>query len=121
MQAITVKAFQAYGIPLNLVTFFNCLGRIMTALDDDWLAVVGNMWKLRKSRAQLSRILGREGANPRMSGIFFKVVVQALLIFESDTWVMTPLMGRSLQGVQHRVAKYITGRQPWRIQDRSWD
>ena len=43
--------------------------------DDDWPAVVGNLKKARKSWARMTRILGREGANPRVSGIFFKGVV----------------------------------------------
>ena len=40
------------------------------AADDDWPEVVGNLRKARKSWAQLIRILVREGAKPRVSGIF---------------------------------------------------
>ena len=46
----------------------------------------------------MSRILGIDGANPRVSGIFFKAVVQAVLIFGAETWVMTPCMVRTLGG-----------------------
>ena len=93
----------------------------LMASDDDWPAVVGNIRKARKKLAQLSRILGREEANPQVSGIFFKAVLQAVLLFRSETWVMTPCMGRVLGGFQHRVAKQITGRQPRRLLDGSWD
>ena len=41
----------------------------------------------------MSRILSREGAKPRVFGFFFKAVVQAVLIFGLETWVVTPGMG----------------------------
>ena len=53
----------------------------MTALDDDRLAVVVNLRKARNSWAHLSRILGRGGANARVSGMFSKAVVQAVQLF----------------------------------------
>ena len=34
--------------------------------------------------------LGREGADPRTSGNFYKAVVQATLLFGPETWMMTP-------------------------------
>ena len=42
--------------------------------------------------------------------MFLKAVFQVDLLFGSYTWVMTPHMGRSLGGFQHRVARRITGR-----------
>ena len=45
--------------------------------------VVGKLWKERKIWAWLTRILGREGDSPRLSGMLFKAVVQAVLLFES--------------------------------------
>ena len=38
----------------------------------------------------MSRILGWEGAYPSISGLFLKAVVQAVLLFGSDTCVLTP-------------------------------
>ena len=59
---------------------------------------------------QLSIILGREGAKPRVPGMFFKEVVQAVLLFGSEMWVMNPHTGGAIGGFQHRVAIWITGR-----------
>ena len=59
---------------------------------------------------QLSIILGREGAKSRVSGMLFKAVVQAVLLFGSEMWVKTPRMGGAIGGFQHRVAIWITGR-----------
>ena len=83
MRASTVRALQAYGRPLKLVTSFKYLVRIMTSSYDDWKAVVVNLRKERNSWARLLRILGREGVNPRVSGMFFKEVVQLVLLFGS--------------------------------------
>ena len=49
LQEITEMAFEAYGKQLEAVPSFKYLGRIMTAGDDDWLAVLGNLGKARKS------------------------------------------------------------------------
>ena len=57
----------------------------MTAGDDDWPAVVGNLVKARKSCGRLSRILSREGADNRVLGNFFKAVVLAVLLFGTET------------------------------------
>ena len=48
-----------------------------------WPAVVGNLRKTWKSWARISRILDREGAGLRITGIFFKAVFQAVFIFGS--------------------------------------
>ena len=62
----------------------------MTAGDEDWPAVVGNLSKARKSWGSLLWILCWEGANARVSGKVFKVVVQAVLLFGAEIWVLTP-------------------------------
>ena len=62
----------------------------MVASDEYCPAVVGNLWKARKIRAHMSIIFGREGANPRVPGMFFKEVMQAVLLLGEETWVMNP-------------------------------
>ena len=57
------------------VTSFKYMGRVLMVADDNWTEVAGNPRKARKSWARMARILGREGTNPRVSGIFFKMVV----------------------------------------------
>ena len=41
------RDFEAYGAPTKSVTEFRYLGRILTATDNDWPAVVGNIRKAR--------------------------------------------------------------------------
>ena len=66
----TEMAFEVYRKHIKLVPRFTYLGRVMTAGDDDWPAVAGNLAKVRKSWGRLQGILRREGATPRISGKF---------------------------------------------------
>ena len=81
----------------------------MTAGDDGWLAVVGNLGKARKSWGRLSRVLGREGADPKVSRNFYKAVTQAVLIYGAETWVLTKMMEKALDSFQSRVARGSLG------------
>ena len=67
----TERAFWAYGEPLENVSEFKYLIWVMTAVDDDWPAVVGNFCKARKIWERLSQILSREGADPKVLGHSF--------------------------------------------------
>ena len=42
------QAFEAYGATIESVSEFKYLGRILTATEDDWKAVVGNLRKARQ-------------------------------------------------------------------------
>ena len=75
-------------------------------------AVAGNLEKARKSWGRLRGILSREGATKRVSGSFFKGVVQQVLLFGAETWVVTPMMERGLSTFIHVAARRLTGRQP---------
>ena len=87
MSEIIARDFEAYGAPLENLTAFKYLGRVMTAGDDYWHAVVGNLQRDMKIWGRLSRILSRKGADPKVSGHFFKAVTQEVLFFGAETWV----------------------------------
>ena len=59
-------------------------------MDDDFPSVVGNLQRARKSWGWLLRILSREGADPNVSGIFSKAVIQVVVLFGEETLVLTP-------------------------------
>ena len=65
-------AFEAYGKQLEAVPSFKYLGQIMTAGDDDWEALAGNLVKSQKRWGRLKRILSRKGADKRIWGKFSK-------------------------------------------------
>ena len=68
----------------------------------------------------MSRILSREGADKKVSGNFFKAVVQAVLLFGAETWVLNPKIERALERFMHGAARRITGKQQRRGGDGQW-
>ena len=78
------------------------------------------MAKARKSWGRIQGILRREGATSRISGNFFKAVVQQVLLFGSETWLVTPKMERALSAFLHGEARRLTGRQAQREKDGEW-
>ena len=104
------QVFKAYGEPIKNVSTFRYLGRVLTAGDDEWISVVGNLGKARKSWWRLSHILSREGAYPKVWGNFYKAVAQAVFLFGAETWFLTPRMERALDSFQRRVARRIIGK-----------
>ena len=115
------RAFRAYEETIKNVLAFKYLGRVLTAGDNDWLVVVGNLGKARRSLGRLSLVLIREGAYPKVSRTFYKAVAQVVLLFETETWVLTPRMEKALDSFQSRVTRRITGRQLRRKKDGSWN
>ena len=118
---VTSWAFSAYGRHPEMVTSFRYLGRVVSAADKDWLAVIRNMEKAQAVQKNIIRILIREGERPRVSGFFFKAFVQSVLLFGAETWVVNPYIGRVLGGLQDHVAQQLTERILRRRGDRKWE
>ena len=83
------RAFHAYGKQMEAVSEFRYLRRILKAMDDDWPAVAGNIRKARVSWGRLARVLGQEGAEPKVSRSLYTSMTQQLLLFGAETWVLT--------------------------------
>ena len=62
-----------------------------------------------------------KGAEPKVSGNFYKAVDQEKLLFGAETWVLTQRTEKALDSFQSRVARRLTGKQPRRNKDGSWD
>ena len=109
---VTARAFSTYGLPLEMVTPFQYLGRVILAADNDWPEVARNLSRARAVQKRMKGILSREGAEPRMSGLFLKAMVQVVFLFGLETWVVPSRMGRALGGFQEQVATRLTGKLP---------
>ena len=96
----------AYGEELERVEMFKYLGRLMAMDDNDVPAVRSNIKKARGcwARISISRVLRAENTNPRVAGMFYKAVVQAILLFGSETWSLTPSARKQLEGFHVRCA-----------------
>ena len=100
VQVITIR-----GVPLGAVQIYQYLGRLLACNDNDWPAIQTQLKKARSRWGSLSRILVREGATPRVSGMFYKAVVQAVLLYGCESWVLTDKVWKVLESFHNRAAR----------------
>jgi hypothetical protein len=112
------QLFTAYGDELEKVEVFKYLGRLLAYDNNDRQAMQGNL--KNKSWGQVSCILRAENASPKVCGVFYKATVQAVLLFGSETWKLSPLSLKSLEGFHIRAARCMAGKMPTRNPDGMW-
>ena len=65
--------------------------------------------KARGTWARIGQVLRRENAPPRVSAKFYKAIVQSVLLYGSETWVLSPAALARLEGFHihaaYRMAK----------------
>ena len=66
------------------------------------------------------KIFGREGADRRTEGRFYLAVVQAVILFGSEKWVMTPQTEKALKGLHHRAVRRMSGMVTKHQRDGTW-
>lgn len=114
------RTFTAYDEDLERVEVFKYLGRLLAYDDNDSQAVRGNLKKARRVWARLSRTLRAENASPRVCGVFYKATVQSTLLFGSETWNLSPVSLKSLEGFHIRAAWRMAGKRPQKLRDGTW-
>ena len=82
--------------------------------------MVCNLWSSRKKWARLNRVLISEGTYAWTSGQIYLAVVQLVLLYKSDTWVLTPRTQRVMGRFHHGVVRRLTGRKPGKEPYRGW-
>ena len=53
-----------------------------------------------------------DGADSRTAGKFYVVVVQSVLLFGSEMWVMNPRLDKPLEGFHNRAVRRVVGMVP---------
>jgi hypothetical protein len=102
--------FRVKDQPIESVDEFRYLGRIIMSTDKDEPALKRNLTRARQQWAKIRRILCRDGARPRVSAMFYKAVVQTVLLYGSETWCISGAMMSVLNVFHNRVARCITRR-----------
>ena len=106
------RVFLEYGTPLMAVSSLRYLGRTLSSTDENWPAVERNFQRARGKWGRLTKILGREGADKRTAGRLYVTVMQAVLLFGSEKWVLTPGLENSLEEFHHWEVRRMTGMGP---------
>ncbi len=114
------RTFHANGEDLERVEVFKYLGRLISFDDADNQAMRSNLKKAQGCWAQVFRMLRAENAAPNTCGMFYKAIVQAVLLYGSKTWSLSPSSMKRLEGFHIRAAWQMSGKRPERNVDGSW-
>jgi len=113
--------FTVQGVPIKTVSEFKYLGRMVTKEDSDWSAVNYNLKKAKNAWYQMTRILTKRGSkNNKWRTTIYKSIVEAILLFGAETWVLSKAMETKLQSFHHRCARAIAGRYITKNPDDTW-
>ena len=69
---------------------------------------------------RIGKLLRREGEDPRVSEIFYQAVMQAVLLFGAENWVLLVAMYRNLELVHMVFLRQMIGHKAKRKRDETW-
>ena len=93
--------FYVNGLPIQRVQQFPYLGRIFTESDNDSVYIQENLSNARRRWNCVAKILKTEGANAKCMAKFYITIVQAVLLYGADSWVVTKRDMNKLQSFHH--------------------
>ena len=103
-------SFYINGEEIKKVKQFKYLGRIITDDDNDLMAVEQQLTKARRTWGMIGKVIKKKSkSNPRIMSIFYKVIVQTILLYGSESWVLNQGLKDKLNSFHNRCARYITG------------
>ena len=107
------RTFTAYGeAELRRVDRFKYLGRVLLYDDCDTPAIRRNLKRARAAWGRISVIIAKECVPPPVAGMFYQAVVAAVLLYGSETWVVSSYDLRALEGFHVESARRLTGMRP---------
>jgi Reverse transcriptase (RNA-dependent DNA polymerase) len=113
--------FTVKGNPIERVSEFKYLGRMITETDDDWCAVNRNLKHAQATWARVRKLLAQaKKKSPKAAASIYKAVVQAILLYGSETWAVTTQMEQKLEVLHRMCACSITGQQIHLNADGTW-
>ena len=102
------------------VSVFKYPGRLMEQSGSEWTDIRRNMGRVRQVWGRLGVILRWEGEDPITSASFYRAVVQAVLLFGLETWILSAAMEKRIAGVRVGFLQQVTGKRANRRMDETW-
>jgi hypothetical protein len=99
--------FKHNSTGLTKVNHFQYLGRMLTATNDDTLAVQRNTGKAKQKWAEIRRILHCKPVLPRTFVRFYKAIVLNVLLYGSETWKLTGQTLANLEAFHNKCVRTI--------------
>jgi hypothetical protein len=121
-QSAKETTFTILNNPIENIKEFKYLGRVVTNNDNDTKALDQNIKKANGAWGRLRKVLEKgKMKNPRAATSIYKVVIQAILLYGSETWSVTPPMLTKLENFHRRCARHITGQHIRPREDGTWE
>ena len=65
----------------------------------------------------VEKVIGKTGTPIKARVIVYKAVLQQLLLYDSERWVMTDVMMTVLEVLHHRIVRQIKRMAVWRVKN----
>ena len=79
------------------VPTFRYLGQPLDQTDDDWPAAQQNIMRARSVWGRMGTLLQQEGAATKVLESFYRAVVQEIILYGSETWVLLASMAKGIE------------------------
>jgi hypothetical protein len=100
--------FSVNRTAIKTVRQFKYLGRILDNNDSNLPAVKQNLLKARKRWGMIGLILKkRKSTKPKTMATFYKVIVQSLLLFGLESWVLSKDMNQKLESFHCHCTHFV--------------
>ncbi len=114
--------FTVHMDALEKVEVFKYLGGMMAQDDNDVQAVRHQLRKARGTWECVGQVMRSKNATPRMAAKFYKAVVQAVLLYGSNTWNLTKAVLAWLEGFHVQAAyRMAEVHRPKRVAGNRWE
>jgi hypothetical protein len=97
------QQFTIHGDVLKRVKVYKYLGWMMAQDNDDTQVIRAQLRKARATWAWVGKVLRGENTSPTVAAKFYLAVVQAILLYGSETWVISPQAMAQLEGFHIRA------------------
>ena len=88
--------FTVDGKEIKTVSEFRYLGSVVKDDDTDGATILGSITRARGKWSRSGRLLTRVGANPMAMGLLYNIIVQTVLLYGSESWVISKDQMRQL-------------------------
>ena len=96
------------------------MGRILEENDNDDHAALRQLARAREKWGRMSRLLSSQGASASTRGYFYKAIIQAVLLYGSESWTLSNSTLKKFRSFHSRVARYLTGRHIRPLENGEW-
>ena len=106
--------------PLETVEAFPYLGRTVSYNNRYWVDLYQNLRKSRRWWEMVAKLVMKMGATVWALGVIYKAVLQMVLLYGIDIWVLKGSMLKALEVLYNRISRSITGNMDWHKAGGEW-